>query len=123
MVDILFSAPVISCLLVAGCAAFGVSVVVSFVPDKRKLDHTLSRAEKALGRLREEIAAKEGTIAQLQAEVEMLKPVHTRLNSYHEDLTQLRLDLERQEMADGEKKPDADDDEDEVFGRRKRFKV
>lgn len=120
MLDIFFSTPVISCLLVAACAAFGVSVVVRFMPDKRKLDNTMQRAEKALQKLRTEIATKEATIQQLQSEVEMLKPLHDRLSNYHEDLTQMRLDLERKDMSsDAAAKPD----EEEAFGRRKRHKV
>lgn len=121
MVDILFSTPVISCLLVAGCAAFAVSVVVGFIPDKRKLDHTMTRAEKALQKLRNEIASKEAAITQLQSEVDMLRPLHERLNLYHEDLTQMRLDLERKDLAEGDNKPG--DEEDDAFGRRKRHKV
>ncbi|MDA0334514.1 MAG: hypothetical protein O2782_05055 [bacterium] len=122
MVELLFSTPVISCLLVAASAAFGVSVVVSFVPDRRKLDHTMSRAEKALAKVRHEISTKEATIAQLQSEVAMLRPVHDRLSNYHEDLTQMRLDLERKQLAEGAKKHE-EEEEDEFLGRHRRFKV
>lgn len=122
MLDVLLTLPVLSCLLVAGCAAFGVSVVTRFIPDKAKLDRSLTRAEKALEKLRKEISGKEATIKQLQAEVEMLTPVHDRLDGYHEQLTQMRLELERKELAEGDKKPD-DDEEEDPFGRRKRFKL
>ncbi len=123
MVDILFSTPVISSLLVAGCAAFGVSVVVRYMPDRRKLDRTMSRAEKALEKMRRRIATKEATITQLQAEVKMLQPLYERLSDYHEHLTEMRLELERKDMAEEAKNPDGDDDDDDVIGRRKRPKI
>ena len=74
MLDILFSLPVLSCLLVTGSAAFGVSVVTRFVPDKTKLDQSLTRAEKALEKLRKEITGNQATMKQSQAEVEILNP-------------------------------------------------
>ena len=123
MVDILFSTPVISSLLVAGCAAFGVSVVARFMPDKRKLERTISRAEKALEKLRQEIATKQASITQLQSEVEMLQPLYERLSGYHEHLTEMRLELERKDMAEEAKNPDGDDDDDDVIGRRKRPRI
>jgi septal ring factor EnvC (AmiA/AmiB activator) len=122
MLDILFSLPVLSCLLVTGSAAFGVSVVTRFVPDKTKLDQSLTRAEKALEKLRKEITGNQATMKQSQAEVEMLKPVHERLDDYHEQLTQMHLELERKNLADGDRKPNDDKGED-AFGRRKRFKL
>jgi len=108
--------------MVALCAAFGVSVVARFLPDKKKLDLKMSRAEKALEKLRSMIATKEATIAQLQAEIEMMRPQHTRLNNYHEGLTQMRLELERKEMAEGDKKSD-EDEEDDLIGLHKRIKL
>jgi septal ring factor EnvC (AmiA/AmiB activator) len=122
MFDILFSLPVLACLLVAGCAAFGVSVVTRFLPDKAKFNRSLTRAEKELEKLRKQIASKEAMIKQLLAEVEMLKPVHERLDGYHEQLTQMRLELERKDFSEGDRKTD-DDEEQDIFSRRKRSKL
>ena len=117
--EILFSPPVIACLVVAGCAAFGVSVVLRFVPDKRKLDRTMARAEKALAKIRRRLAEKKALIKQLEEEVAMLKPVHDRLDHYHAQLAEINLEYERRELAedDGKRREEREDD---LLGERKR---
>lgn len=119
--DLLFSAPVISCLVVAGAAAFGVSVVVRFLPHKRKLESTIGRADWIMGKMQQQIRAKEAAIKQLKSEVEALKAQYARLSHYHEQLTQLKLELEREEMA--EEARDDDDEEGGLFERRSRTRI
>lgn len=111
MTHILFSAPVIACLMVAACAAFGVSIVLRFLPEKLKLKRKISQAEKALVKPGKEIASQQVAIKQLQEEVERMKPLYERLNSYYEQLTEMHVELED------------DDDCDDLIARRKRYKV
>ncbi|MBT4096143.1 MAG: hypothetical protein HOM68_20535 [Gemmatimonadetes bacterium] len=111
MLDILFSTPVISSLVVAACAAFGVSVVSGFVRDRSTLDQKRKKVEKILKKLRAQIAERESTIQQLQQEVDELRPLHDRLDEYHEELSQMQLAAERQAMLDEEKSPARDTDD------------
>jgi hypothetical protein len=45
-----------------------------------------------------------------------------RLNTYHDDLIQMRLELERKEMAEDDNESD-NDDEDDLIGRHRRIKL
>jgi hypothetical protein len=122
MIELLFSFPVISCLLATASALFAVSVVVRFIPDKRKLDQIMFQVEMALTRCRDAIAEKEAAIAALRVNVEKLKPVQQHLDRYQEQLTQLRVDMERQQLAE-DGRTSAEEDDDDGFGRRRRFKL
>lgn len=123
MLDLLLTPAVITSLVIAGCAAFGVSIVARFIPDKRKLDLTMSKAEKALARLRKEIAEKQASMKQLQEELAMLKPLHDRLNVYHEELCDIRVEMERREMLEEEDERHDEEEEDGILGRGTRHRV
>lgn len=122
MLDLLLTPTVLACLLVAGCAAFAVSVFFRFIRDRDKLAHTMRRAEAALERLRHQIAEKQAMIAQLQEEVTVLKPLHDRLTGYYEQLTELRVEMEREEMKEDREKKKAEG-EDDIFSPRRRPRI
>ena len=82
----LFTIEVIACLVVAGSAAIGVSVVSGYSRDRVPLGKKLRKTERQLEKLRNHIAEKQGAIKQLQAEVEALQPPYDQLLAYHEDL-------------------------------------
>ncbi len=121
MLEILFSTPVISSIVVAASAAFGVSVVSAFLRDRTTLDQKRRQVDQILQKLRAEISTRETTIQQLQQEVDELRPLHDRLDEYFEELNQMHLQAERQAMKEEEKAPTHDDEEDEF--RRSRHKV
>ena len=56
MLELLFSPLVISCILVAGSAAFGVSVVSGFIKDRSTLEAKRRQVDKILKKLRAEIS-------------------------------------------------------------------
>ncbi|MBT3343079.1 MAG: hypothetical protein HN712_11135 [Gemmatimonadetes bacterium] len=119
MLELLFSPLVISCILVAGSAAFGVSVVSGFIKDRSTLEAKRRQVDKILKKLRAEISERGSKIQQLEEEIAQLQPVHDRLNTYFEGLNQLKLDAERKAMAEEEKHTPHDDDEDDAFGRER----
>ena len=47
-----------------------------------------------------------GRLKQLQTEIDLLRPLHDRLIGYHEQLTDMRLELERKDMAEEAKNPE-----------------
>ena len=102
--DLLLTPTVIAYLVVAGAAAFAVSALFSYVRDRGKLGSILAKTERALGKIREQIAEKQGRIKPLQEEVPMLMPLHRQLQSYYDELMAIHLEAERKAMQEAEKK-------------------
>ena len=124
MVDLLFRIEILASLVVAAAAAMGVSVVLRFIRDRDVLGRKLKKTDRQLQKLRQEIAAKQGRIKELQSEVEMLKPLEAHLRAYHEQLLELQSEQERREMLEGEKEEGKAEAEGEGWDvRRKRTRV
>ena len=98
----LFTIEVIACLVVAGSAAIGVSVVSGYSRDRVPLGKKLRKTERQLEKLRNHIAEKQGAIKQLQAEVEALQPPYDQLLAYHEDLLGIQMAEDRRVAAEEE---------------------
>ena len=94
----LLSIEVIACLVVAAATAFAVSVVLKYIRARDELNRKIRQSERALEKLRKQIAVKQGTIKQLQEEVAMLVPLHHNLQKYHDELLGIQLEKERDEI-------------------------
>ena len=123
MLGLLLRIEVIASLVVAVSAAMGVSVVLRFIRDRDALDRKLRKVDRQLQKLRDEIAAKQGRIQELQAAVDMLKPLEAHLRAYHEQLLELHVEQERKAMQEGEKQKGGEEDEDGWDVRRKRIRL
>ena len=92
----------IACLVVAGAAAVVVSVMIRFVRDRDKLGRKLRKTERALEKIRAQVAEKRGTIKQLQEEVAMLAPLEEKLRIYYDVLMEVQVEEERRAMEEEE---------------------
>ena len=84
LLDLLFSKEIIACIVVAGSAAIGASVGMRFMRDRDKLGRKLKKTARALEKIRDEVARRQGTIKQLQEEVAMLAPIGEKLRGYYD---------------------------------------
>lgn len=124
MVDLLFRIEILASLVVAAAAAMGVSVVLRFIRDRDVLGRKLKKTDRQLQKLRQEIAAKQGRIKELQSAVEMLKPLEAHLRAYQERLLELQSAQERREMLKGEEEEEKGEAAEDAWDfKRKRPRV
>ena len=117
--DSILSIEAIACLVVAGAAAVGVSVVLGYIKDRDGLALRLRKTERQLEKIRSEIAGRQERIKQLTEEVEMLQPIERELSDYYDSLVEIQLEAERREMDEQEKDQAVRDRED----RRRRMNL
>ena len=118
MLDHLLSPIVIAGLAGTAAAALSVSVVFGFMRDRDLLDKRLRESERALKKVRSEIADRQIRIKQLIEEVEALQPVEQELREYHASLMAMQLTAEREAMQEAE----SDEAEKEREKRRRRIR-
>ena len=117
MLDLLLSPIVIASLAGAAAAAISVSVIFGFIRDRDLLGKRLRKSERALEKIRSEIADRQTRIKQLLEEVAALLPVELELREYHESLMTMQLEAEREALQ----KAGSDEAESEHEKRRRRL--
>ena len=116
MLDLLLTPIVIGSLVGAAAAAISVSVVFGFIRDRDLLGKRIRKTERALEKVRSQIADRQIRIQQLIEEVEALQPVERELREYHESLVTMQLEAEREALQEAE--TDAAESEHEKRRRR-----
>ena len=101
MLDLILSPIVIASLAGAAAAAISVSVIYGFIRDRDLLDKRLRKSERALEKVRSEIADRRIRIQQLMEEVAALRPVEQKLREYYESLVTMQLEAEREALQEG----------------------
>jgi len=119
LLDMLLSVAALACLLIAASAALAVAVVLKYIRDHDKLGRTLRKTERTLGKVRDQMAAKQKRILQLQQEIAVLRPQEERLSSYYDTLVELQTEAERAAMTEEANAKVKDDDEVEQERRRR----
>ena len=117
VLDHLLSPIVIAGLAGTGAAALSVSVVFGFIRDRDLLDKKLRKSERALEKIRSEIADKQIRIQQLMAEVEALQPEEREVREYYESLMRMKMAAEREALQEAE----TDEAQSEEEKRRRRL--
>ncbi len=119
MLETLLSPVGLTSVLVAGSAAFAVSVVSGFLKDRTTLDKKRRQVDRILQKLRAEISERDTTIKQLQEELAQLQPQHDRLNLYYEEINRLQAEAERKELQEEEKHTPHAAEEEDTFARER----
>ena len=95
---ILVSTEVVTGIISLGAISMSVSCIIEFSKEVRELLPKLTGVERRLNRLRDSMESRQSTVAELSGLISPLMQQESNLQSYHEEMKELTMQLEREQF-------------------------